>query len=227
MTSGAIDGVAFPSLPDGSRAYKSIAELARAQAPSSFLASDTDASVVAGFARQQELLSNALQDRSRAAFEVINANDGDLTVANMRPFSRGSVQLASADPFVPPLIDPRYGSNPIDTLVLQAAIAFNHRLVGTQAMSELDPDEMSPPANASSDEILQHIRSHSQTEYHLSGTAPMLPKELGGVAASNLLVYGTNNLRIVDSSVFPLVPAAHLQAVVYGVAEKVRFNALF
>ncbi|QIW99172.1 hypothetical protein AMS68_004690 [Peltaster fructicola] len=221
LTSGAIDGVAFPSLADTSNAYTSIAGLARSQSPSFFLAADTDPSVVAGFAQQLPLLANALEDSSRAAFEIINANDGDLTVANMRPFSRGSVRLSSTDPFAPPLIDPRYGSNPIDVLVFQAAIAFNQRLITTNAMSVLDPDEVLPPANASSDEILQHIRTRSQTEYHVSGTAAMLPRKLGGVVDANLLVYGTKNLRIVDASVFPMVPAGHLQAIVYGVAEKV------
>ena len=58
------------------------------------------------------------------------------------------------------------------------------------------------------------------TEYHYSGTAAMLPLELGGVVDSELRVYGTSNLRIVDISIFSVIPGAHLQAVVYAVAEK-------
>ena len=48
-----------------------------------------------------------------------------------------------------------------------------------------------------------------------------MPLELGGVVTPELIVYGTENLRVVDSSIMPMLPAAHLQAVVYGVAEKV------
>lgn len=192
-----------------------------AQTPDIFLPAGTDPTVVAGYARQLPLLANALLDQNRAAYELLNANDGDLTVAMMRPLSRGTVTLRSADPFVPPVVDPRYGSNPIDFEVLQAAIAFNHRLVGTQSMAELDPNQMHPPANASDDDLLHYIRATAQTEYHVSGTAPMMPRELGGVVSPELLVYGTGNLRVVDASIFPMLPAAHLQAVVYGVAEKV------
>ena len=42
----------------------------------------------------------------------------------------------------------------------------------------------------------------------------------------NLVVYGTSNVRVVDTSVYPIVPAAHLQAVVYAVAEKVSVDIL-
>lgn len=48
----------------------------------------------------------------------------------------------------------------------------------------------------------------------------MMPLELGGVVDANLTVYGTQNLRVVDTSVFPVIPGAHLQAVAYAVAEK-------
>ena len=48
----------------------------------------------------------------------------------------------------------------------------------------------------------------------------MLPRDMGGVVDSRLTVYGTRNLRVVDSSVFPVIPGGHLMAVVYGVAER-------
>lgn len=48
----------------------------------------------------------------------------------------------------------------------------------------------------------------------------MLPLELGGVVHPELRVYGTSNLRIVDTSVFPMVAAGHLMATMYAVAEK-------
>jgi choline dehydrogenase-like flavoprotein len=48
----------------------------------------------------------------------------------------------------------------------------------------------------------------------------MLPRELGGVVDSKLRVYGVEGLRIVDASVMPMIPAAHLQDTVYAVAEK-------
>jgi choline dehydrogenase-like flavoprotein len=221
FTSGAIAGVAFPSLPAITNDAAALANLAAAQLPSMFLHDSPDRSLVAGYSAQLSLLSAALRDSSRAAFELINANDGDLTVATMRPLSRGTLRLASSQPFTPPLIDPRYGSNPIDIQVLQRAIAFNKRIIATDSMAQLAPVQMFPPADASDGEVVQWIRSKGQTEYHPSGTAAMMPLRLGGVVDPELLVYGTGNLRVVDASVMPMVPAAHLQAVVYGVAEKV------
>nr|OQO25359.1 hypothetical protein B0A51_09932 [Rachicladosporium sp. CCFEE 5018] len=221
FTSGAIDGVAFPSLPHTNPlAAASISSLAASQDPRAFLPATTHPSLLAGFSAQLSLLATALQDPRRAAYELINANDGDLTVASMRPLSRGSVSLASSLPFTPPLVDPRYGSNPLDLQVLREAIRFNARLINTTAMAELAPEQIYPPPNASDEEIEGYVRSKAQTEYHYSGTTAMMPRELGGVVDAELKVYGVSNLRVVDTGIFPLVPAGHLQAVVYGVAEK-------
>jgi choline dehydrogenase-like flavoprotein len=48
----------------------------------------------------------------------------------------------------------------------------------------------------------------------------MMPKEIGGVVDSRLKVYGVQNLRVVDASVFPLETLGNIQATVYAVAEK-------
>ena len=142
----------------------------------------------------------------------------------MRPFSRGTINLSSAQPFDPPLIDPRYASNPIDAQIIEAALDFNTRLLTTPSLAQLDPIQVYPPADATPDEVSQYIHMEWQTEYHPAGTCAMLPLNLGGVVSPELLVYGTQNLRVVDSSIMPLLPAAHLQAVVYGVAEKVSLH---
>lgn len=52
-------------------------------------------------------------------------------------------------------------------------------------------------------------------------TLAMLPRELGGIVGPDLKVYGIANLRVVDSSIIPVIPSAHLQSVVYALAEKV------
>ncbi|OWP06477.1 hypothetical protein B2J93_9250 [Marssonina coronariae] len=53
-----------------------------------------------------------------------------------------------------------------------------------------------------------------------------MPLELGGVVDTRLRVYGTKSLRIVDAGIFPLVPAAHLQAPVYAAADIVKADHL-
>lgn len=88
-------------------------------------------------------------------------------------------------------------------------------------MLELQPAQFVPPTNADDDALSQVIDNGIRTEFHPSGTLAMLPLELGGVVDSHLRVWGTQNLRVVDAGIFPIIPAAHLQAVVYGVAEKV------
>lgn len=156
-----------------------------------------------------------------ASYEIINNNAGSLTVAVMHPFSRGQCYIRSADPFEPPSIDPRWLTNPVDRQVLIEALLFNRQILATPAMLPLLPAQFVPTVDADEDAINTIIDTGIRTEFHPSGTCAMLPLEQGGVVDPRLRVYGAQNLRVVDAGIFPMIPAAHLQAVVYAVAEKV------
>ncbi|KAH0010589.1 alcohol oxidase, partial [Aureobasidium melanogenum] len=219
-TAGPPDGNAFPALSILTNRSFSIVTRAQTQKAMDYLPGDVHPNVIAGFDAQRQLLIKALQDPRRAAYELLNFNYGAFSNVNMRPFSRGSVKLNSSRPFDPPLIDPRYGSNPVDLDVLLASIVYNRQVLATTSMKSLQPLQLNPTPNATDQEILEFIKANVQTEFHPSGTCAMLPLDLGGVVDPQLLVYGTQNLRIIDASIMPVIPASHLQAVVYGIAEK-------
>ncbi|GJJ13609.1 hypothetical protein Clacol_007865 [Clathrus columnatus] len=64
------------------------------------------------------------------------------------------------------------------------------------------------------------IQEPPQSDEELIRTIPMASRELGGVVDSNLIVYGTKNLRVVDAGIFPTQLSTMPQASVYAVAEK-------
>lgn len=220
-TAGSPNGLAFPPLPLISKDCETILKNASDQNPITYLPPDLDQTLIAGYAAQKSSLVRRLARRTVAAYEIINNNAGSLTLAVMHPFSRGTCHIISADPFLPPSIDPRWLSNPIDKRVLIEAMRFNRLILATPPMALLQPAQFVPPLDADEAALIQVINNGVRTEYHPSGTCAMLPLAQGGVLDSHLRVWGTENLRVVDASIFPMIPAAHLQAVVYAVAEKV------
>lgn len=221
-TAGSPNALAFPPLPLISNKSDTILTNADGQYPEEFLVAGLDPSIVAGYALQKNSLVRRLRLDTVAAYEIINNNAGSLTVSVMHPFSRGTCTINSADPFEPPIIDPRWLSNPIDRQILIEALLFNREILASPSMIELQAAQFVPSIEADEDTLNRVINHGIRTEFHPSGTCAMLPREQGGVVDAHLRVWGTQNLRVVDAGIFPLVPAAHLQAVVYGVAEKVR-----
>lgn len=188
-----------------------------------------------------------LPDPAVGAVEIMADSRGTLAVAAQHPLSRGVVRaLAGPDLLANNgtvagnvALDPRYCSHPADCALLVAALGFNLDGIvgGTEAVGgELAPRPGRPWDAKENEEEGEEgkgeggwdgvVRARVQTEFHASGTTAMMPVELGGVVGRRLVVHGTANVRVVDAGVMPLVVAAHLQAAVYAVAEKVGFFPL-
>ncbi|KAI0012137.1 putative GMC oxidoreductase [Xylariaceae sp. FL0662B] len=141
------------------------------------------------------------------------------------PLSRGKTHISSADPDAAPVIDPRYLSHPLDIEM------YARHLMAIEIIAKTPPfsDYIKPggrraqPGEAKVDTLEKakaYIRETALTDNHLVGTCAMLPREKGGVVDHRLKVYGVKGLRIVDSSIMPLIPRANVQTSVYTVAEK-------
>ncbi|KAI4716366.1 FAD/NAD(P)-binding domain-containing protein [Aureobasidium sp. EXF-10727] len=219
-TFGPPDGNGFFSLPQISDRAQDIAQNASSFADEDYLADGLDDSVIRGYARQRALLIPALNNSRRAVIEFLQDNAGNTQISNQRPFTRGNVHINGTDPFNYPTLDFRYGSNPVDTAVMMDALRFNDELFQQPELQILQPVQKDPPHAASDAQLQEFLNRALGTEFHPSCTAAMMPREDGGVVDSNLLVYGTQNIRVVDASIFPIVPAAHLESVIYAVAEK-------
>jgi hypothetical protein len=92
-TAGPPDGDAFPSLQQIVDGTNTILSDAQAQNTDQYLPENTDPTVLAGYGAQHDLLVTALQNMTRAAYELLNFNYGAFSNANMRPFSRGTITV--------------------------------------------------------------------------------------------------------------------------------------
>jgi hypothetical protein len=194
---------------------------ASAQQPAQYLLPNTDPTIILGYAAQHALLTKELSSNSAANLEFI-FGDTSIIPGLQKPFSRGRVSINSTSPFASPVINPRYLSYPLDISSLIAGFKFARTIKNSSTLEAIDVLETDPGEGVQTDEEIEgFIREGVDTLHHHGGTASMLPRELGGVVDSSLRVYGVRGLRVVDASVVPMLPAAHLQATIYGVAEKV------
>ena len=141
------------------------------------------------------------------------------------PFSRGNSHITSSDPEAKPAIDPRYLSHPADLEIMALHLRELDLDISKSApYSELLKPEgrrNSPRAYMDDlEEAKDYARRTITTMWHPCGTAAMLPRQRQGVLDSNLKVYGTTNLRVVDASMMPMIPRGNTQATVYAAAER-------
>ncbi len=138
----------------------------------------------------------------------------------LRPDSRGSVKLASGDPFDYPLIDPNYLASENDRVVMRQSVKMMREICGQDALSDLRGEEVLPGASVNSDdEIDAFIRDKGETIYHPVGTVHMGIHD-DAPLDGELKVRGVEGLRVVDASVMPTLIGGNTNAPTIMIAEK-------
>ena len=144
------------------------------------------------------------------------------TVCVIRPTSRGSVHARSLNPKDAPKIVHNYLSTERDRELSIEGFKLQRRIYAAEPFSEQATEELVPGASVQTDEeILEFWRNDSMSTYHPVGTAAMGPAaDPGAVVDSELRVHGIEGLRVVDASVFPLIPSGNTHAPVVAVADR-------
>jgi choline dehydrogenase len=142
------------------------------------------------------------------------------SVCQLRPESRGKVEIRTTDPFEAPSMQPNYLSTERDRRCVVEGLRFMRRLAGTGALVPYLTEEYRPgPAVASDEELLGFAREYGQTIFHPSGTCRM-GRDDRAVVDARLRVRGVDALRVVDCSIMPTLVSGNTHAPVVMIAEK-------
>jgi 4-pyridoxate dehydrogenase len=138
-------------------------------------------------------------------------------VALLRPKSRGSISLASADPRAPVRIGLNFLSDQEDLKVLRAGMRMAVEVGRQKALAPFVGAEATPLGTDA--EIDAHVRATGITVYHPIGTCRM-GSDGDSVVDPECRVRDVEGLRVVDASVMPDLIGGNINAVVIMIAEK-------
>jgi choline dehydrogenase len=151
------------------------------------------------------------------------ASEGDgftVHACQLRPESRGTIGLASADPFDAPLIDPNYLATEEDRRVMRDSVKMCRDICAQPALAELIGEEVLPGLEVGSDDAIDaFVRARGETIYHPVGTVHMGIRE-DAPLDPELRVRGVDGLRVVDASVMPTLIGGNTNAPTIMIAEK-------
>ena len=142
------------------------------------------------------------------------------SVCQLRPESRGFVRIKSANPAVPPAIQPHYLSSQHDCDTVVAGMKLLRKIMRQPAMRHYIAEERAPAPDCTSDtDLLAFARATGSTVFHPTSTCRM-GADAAAVVDERLRVRGIERLRVVDGSIMPAVVSGNTNAAVVMIGEK-------
>jgi choline dehydrogenase-like flavoprotein len=145
-----------------------------------------------------------------------------INTCNLRPKSIGEVTLKSADPAVPPVINPNFCGDPegYDWKLSIEGFKWGRKILRSESFAPLIKHEYLPdPSVASEAQIRDYIKQWSKTDYHPVGSCTMGSDEMA-VVDNQLRVRGVEGLRVIDASIMPTLISGNTQAPSIMIGEK-------
>ncbi len=143
-----------------------------------------------------------------------------LNSAYLRPRSRGTVRLASADPLAAPLIDPNYWADPYDREMSIRGLKLAREIMAQDALKPYVLAERLPGPDVQTDQdYFNYACAHAKTDHHPAGTCRM-GADPAAVVDLALRFNGIAGLRVVDASIMPRLISSNTNAATIMIAEK-------
>lgn len=143
-----------------------------------------------------------------------------LNSAPMRPRSRGTVRLASADPTAAPLIDPNYWADPYDLEMSLRGLQMAREILRQPSLRPFLRREVLPGAEVTDPAALfDYACRMAKTDHHPVGTCRMGLDDMAVVDPS-LKLRGIEGLRVCDASVMPRINSSNTNAPAIMIGEK-------
>lgn len=135
------------------------------------------------------------------------------------PESRGTVRLASTDPFAAPLIDPNYLAEPRDLATLIAGMEVVRETVAHGALAPEVGHEVLPGSGETGADLADFVRRNASGVYHPVGTCRM-GTDSDAVVDPQLRVHGIDGLRVADASIMPHIVGGNTNAAAMMIGER-------
>ena len=141
-------------------------------------------------------------------------------VSHLAPVSRGEVRLATANPTVAPLVNPKYVDDKADHEDLVEGLRLVQRLFQTAPLNAATGGKALDPQAWDDEALDTWIQDNGRSEFHPVGTCRMGTDPVAVVNSATMEINGIPGLHVADASVMPAIPRANTHAPTIMIAER-------